>query len=71
VGDTGFCSLWRKDASVGASIELLDKLCDVKVVDLKAGCCGLAGTFGMQKKNYELSLQIAARLKDLINCFGV
>jgi FAD/FMN-containing dehydrogenase/Fe-S oxidoreductase len=49
-----------------ASIKLLGGLCSVKVVDLKAGCCGLAGTFGMQKKNYELSSQIAAGLKDAL-----
>ncbi|MBL7152988.1 MAG: anaerobic glycerol-3-phosphate dehydrogenase subunit C [Phycisphaerae bacterium] len=47
----------------GASIELLEGLCGVKVVDLKAGCCGLAGTYGMQKKNYELSSKIAQSLK--------
>jgi FAD/FMN-containing dehydrogenase/Fe-S oxidoreductase len=46
-----------------ASIKLLQQLCGVKVTDLKAGCCGLAGTFGMQKKNYDLSSQIAASLK--------
>ena len=46
-----------------ASIKLLQELCGVKVTDLKAGCCGLAGTFGMQKKNYELSSQIASSLK--------
>jgi len=46
-----------------ASIKLLQKLCGVKVVDLKAGCCGLAGTFGMQKKNYELSTKISDGLK--------
>jgi len=46
-----------------ASIELLRELCGVNVTDLKAGCCGLAGTFGMQKKNYDLSSQIAASLK--------
>ncbi len=44
------------------SIELLERLCGVGIVDLNAGCCGLAGTFGMQKKNYELSSQIAAGL---------
>lgn len=47
----------------GASIKLLQELCGVKVVDLKAGCCGLAGTFGMQKKNYELSSKISESLK--------
>jgi len=50
----------------GASVELLEKLCKVKAADLKAGCCGLAGTFGMQQKNYELSSQIAARLKEAL-----
>lgn len=46
-----------------ASIKLLQGLCGVKVTDLKAGCCGLAGTFGMQKKNYDLSSQISENLK--------
>ncbi|MHC4159875.1 MAG: anaerobic glycerol-3-phosphate dehydrogenase subunit C, partial [Planctomycetota bacterium] len=49
-----------------ASIKLLQELCGVSVVDLKAGCCGLAGTFGMQKKNYELSSKIAAGLKEAL-----
>ena len=37
------------------------------MTDLNAGCCGLAGTFGMQKKNYELSEQIAKSLKDVLD----
>ena len=49
-----------------ASIKLLQELCGVKVTDLKAGCCGLAGTFGMQKKNYDLSSKIASSLKDAL-----
>jgi anaerobic glycerol-3-phosphate dehydrogenase C subunit len=48
------------------TIELLQKHFGIKVVDLKAGCCGLAGTFGMQKKNYELSSQIGAGLKEAL-----
>jgi Fe-S oxidoreductase len=51
----------------GASIEILQKLCGINVTDLKAGCCGLAGTFGMQKKNYELSEQIAQSLKEALD----
>ncbi len=51
----------------GASIELLQKLCNIQATDLNAGCCGLAGTFGMQKKNYELSEQIAKTLKETLN----
>jgi FAD/FMN-containing dehydrogenase/Fe-S oxidoreductase len=49
-----------------ASIKLLQELFGVNVTDLKAGCCGLAGTFGMQKKNYELSSQIAKGLKEAL-----
>ncbi len=49
-----------------ASIRILNELFGVNVVDLKAGCCGLAGTFGMQKKNYELSSQISTSLKEAL-----
>jgi len=45
------------------SVELLEKVCNIKVEDLNAGCCGLAGTFGMQKKNYELSEKMTQKLK--------
>ncbi len=51
----------------GASIKLLQGLLGAKIADLKAGCCGIAGTFGMQKKNYELSSQIAAGLKKALS----
>jgi Fe-S oxidoreductase len=47
----------------GASIKLLKELCGIKVTDINAGCCGLAGTYGMQKKNYELSSDISSGLK--------
>ncbi len=41
-----------------AAREVLEKVCGLKVADLGAGCCGLSGTFGMQKKNYDLSSKI-------------
>jgi len=49
-----------------ASIKILNELCGVKVVDLASGCCGLAGTFGMQEKNYELSSQISVSLTEAL-----
>ena len=49
-----------------ASVKLLQEHCGVKVVELNAGCCGLAGTFGMQRKNYDLSSQISANLKEAL-----
>jgi FAD/FMN-containing dehydrogenase/Fe-S oxidoreductase len=56
-------------AAVGdrqTSVKLLKELCGIEVAELNAGCCGLAGTFGFNKKNYELSSQIAARLKEAL-----
>jgi FAD/FMN-containing dehydrogenase/Fe-S oxidoreductase len=47
-------------------VELLRRLCFASITELDAGCCGIAGTFGFSKKNYELSSQIAARLKDAL-----
>ncbi|WP_443670014.1 anaerobic glycerol-3-phosphate dehydrogenase subunit C [Fuchsiella alkaliacetigena] len=41
------------------SKELLELIPGVEVEILEAGCCGIAGTFGMKSDNYQLSLQIA------------
>ena len=51
----------------GASIELLTSLTHLDVVDVSTGCCGMAGTCGMQKKNYELSLEIGRETADALN----
>lgn len=45
------------------TLRLLHEHFKVDVADLQAGCCGLSGTFGMQRKNYELSSQISESLK--------
>ncbi|MBW8016675.1 MAG: anaerobic glycerol-3-phosphate dehydrogenase subunit C [Planctomycetes bacterium] len=60
------CHLKALGAS-GKSIALLADIAGVKVTDVNAGCCGLSGTFGMQKKNYDLSLEIARDLADAID----
>jgi len=44
------------------TLRLLGEHFGVAVSDLQAGCCGLSGTFGMQKKNYELASQISRSL---------
>ncbi len=59
------CHLYALGAG-RASVELLKGLAPVRIAELDAGCCGLAGTFGMQKKNYELSSKIAAKLKEAL-----
>jgi FAD/FMN-containing dehydrogenase/Fe-S oxidoreductase len=42
-----------------ALLALLRRIAGAEVVDLDAGCCGLAGSFGYEKEHYEVSLQIA------------
>jgi anaerobic glycerol-3-phosphate dehydrogenase C subunit len=49
-----------------AILEVLEKLTGIKVKELNSGCCGIAGTFGMQAKNYDLSVQIGSKLADKI-----
>jgi Fe-S oxidoreductase len=52
-----------------AGVEFLKRLCPVMIAELDAGCCGIAGTFGMQQKNYELSSKIAERLKKALESY--
>jgi glycerol-3-phosphate dehydrogenase subunit C len=44
------------------SLSLLGELPGLEVVDLNAGCCGMAGTFGMKTDNYDLSLSVGEPL---------
>ncbi len=52
------------------SIKVLKELAGIDVKELDGGCCGIAGTFGMQKKNYELSMQIGRKLAEKIEKSG-
>jgi FAD/FMN-containing dehydrogenase/Fe-S oxidoreductase len=38
------------------AVELLDEIPGVEVIDLASGCCGMAGTFGMKTRTYDLSM---------------
>jgi Fe-S oxidoreductase len=49
-----------------ASVEVLKQLCGIEIEELDAGCCGIAGTFGMQKKNYDMSMKIGRLLAEKI-----
>jgi Fe-S oxidoreductase len=46
---------------LGASTALLSRIPGSTVVDLDAGCCGMAGSFGYDKDHYEVSVAIANR----------
>jgi len=43
------------------SIALLSRIPGARVVDLDAGCCGMAGSFGYAKSHYDVSVAIANR----------
>ena len=42
-----------------ATVALLSRIPNATVVDLDAGCCGMAGSFGYTSKHYEVSEAIA------------
>jgi FAD/FMN-containing dehydrogenase/Fe-S oxidoreductase len=44
-----------------ATVSLLSKIPEASIVDLDAGCCGMAGSFGYDKNHYDVSLAIANR----------
>jgi len=41
-----------------ATVALLERIPGAEVVELDAGCCGMAGSFGFESEHYELSMQI-------------
>jgi Fe-S oxidoreductase len=52
-------------------VELLHLIPGVTVQTLGDGCCGMVGTFGLKKKNYDLSMAIGKRLFQEIADSGV
>jgi len=46
--------------------DLLAEIPDVEVIDLAAGCCGMAGTFGLKRDTYDFSLEVGSPLFDRI-----
>lgn len=52
------------------TIELLKMIPGVEVQVLDSQCCGIAGTYGFKKENYEVSQQIGSRLFRQIDAGG-
>jgi len=58
----------KKLGAANATIRLMELIPGVKAIDLNKGCCGIAGTFGMKKTNYDISMKIGSPLfKELNN----
>ncbi len=51
-------------------VELLRLIPGVTVKEFSDGCCGLVGTYGMKKKNFDLSMAIGKRLFEEIEDSG-
>jgi Fe-S oxidoreductase len=47
-------------------LELLREIPGVEVIDLAAGCCGMAGTFGMKAGTYDFSMRTGRPLFDRV-----
>lgn len=54
----GHCHQKYRDAQK-AGVKILSVPENYKVVEIKSGCCGMAGAYGYSKKNYTLSMQVA------------
>ena len=48
----------KAEVGTAATVALLRRIPGVEVIELDAGCCGMAGSFGFESEHYELSLQI-------------
>ncbi len=53
------------------SIELLKMIPGIEVIVLDSQCCGIAGTYGFKKENYEVSQRIGEGLFKQIEASGV
>ena len=48
----------RSLVGVGPILRLLRRIPGAEVIDLDAGCCGMAGSFGYEREHYEISRQV-------------
>jgi Fe-S oxidoreductase len=50
----------KAEVGTAATVGLLRRIPGAEVVELDAGCCGMAGSFGFESEHYELSMQVGA-----------
>lgn len=48
------------------ALELLREIPGLEVIELAAGCCGMAGTYGMKTGTYDFSMQVGKPLFDRV-----
>lgn len=50
-----------------SSIKMLKNINSEAVEDLKSHCCGMAGSWGISAKNYDLSVEIGSEMINKLN----
>ncbi|GLY15467.1 oxidoreductase [Kineosporia sp. NBRC 101677] len=50
----------KAEVGTAATMALLRRIPGAEVVELDAGCCGMAGSFGYEAEHYELSMKVGA-----------
>lgn len=48
----------RALVGMGPTLKLLQRIPGAEVIDLDAGCCGMAGSFGYEKEHYDISRMV-------------
>jgi len=48
----------KAEVGTAATVALLKRIPGAEVVELDAGCCGMAGSFGFESEHYELSMTV-------------
>lgn len=48
----------KAEVGTAATVALLNRIPGVEVVELDAGCCGMAGSFGFESEHYEVSMTV-------------
>ena len=52
------------------ALDLLALVPDLHMIELDVDCCGIAGTYGLKKEKYEISMAVGQRLFDDITATG-
>lgn len=50
----------KAEVGTAATVALLSRIPGIELVELDAGCCGMAGSFGYESEHYELSMQVGS-----------
>jgi Fe-S oxidoreductase len=50
----------KAEVGTAATVAMLSRIPGAEVVELDAGCCGMAGSFGFEAEHYEISMAVGA-----------